>query len=139
MSALFLLATVAVMYAVVAMPLPPPLPIAHGSSAPVSSPTPDHLSFSALHSALLGSSLLPSPSRFDPSQGSGQEKGNLDWLSGWLADRSETTRLLVEVAKRINGMGRVEVGGGGVVSGNGTLVKGKLQFVLIFFITFSLT
>ncbi len=108
-----LLTTAAVAYAVVEMPFPT---LSRSSHAPVTSSTPDHASFSALHSALLGSSLLPSPFAFSEHA---REKSELDWLTGWLTERFETTRLLVEIAKRINDIGRVK----GV---DGTEKEGKI-------------
>ncbi len=119
MSALFvrfaLLATVAVMYAVVAMPSPAPSGSSH---APVTSSTPDHASFSALHSALLGSALLPFPLSFPKEVPT--ESTDLLWLTEWLRERYATTGLLVQIAKRIDGEG---VGRG--VPGNGTSEQGK--------------
>ncbi len=84
--------------------------------AVVAAPSPahsDHSSFTSLHSALLGSALLPFPLAF--SQGDPSERANLDWLTAWLEERYATTRLLVEIAKRIDidGVGRR-------VAGNGT-------------------
>jgi hypothetical protein len=89
------------------------------SLAPLTSLTPDHASFSALHSALLGSALLPFPLPF--SQGVPSDRTDLDWLTGWLEKRYATTRLLVEIAKRIDidGVGRG-------VAGNGTSEQGKI-------------
>lgn len=60
--------------------------------------TSDHASFTALHTALLGSVLLPFP--FE--QHNAADGGEVLWISRWLEGRRETSQLLVILMKRID-------------------------------------